>query len=608
MTLKKIIVPVMLLLCQFIQAQNDSIVQLQEVVITDTQLKDFSNSQQVQTLNDSVIQRNTSSLTTLLNYNTVIYFKENGLGMVSSPSFRGTTASQTAVLWNGININSQLNGQTDFNVLNTRDFGSISVRAGGGSVIYGSSAIGGSVHLNNEIDFKKGFSNNLYLNYGSYNTFGGNYKVQAATEKVSANVSITRNSSDNDYEYPGGRFKNDNGQYYNTSLSAGFAYKINEKNSLRLYSYAYDGDRHFSRTTVSRSRSKYHDTNTRNMLEWQGVYNRFTSKLKAAYLTEKYKYFEDYQRDNYSEGEVKTFIGRYDASYSFKNNMFLNAIIDYTQNNVEGSDIQHQIRRTGSGSLLIKHNPWTVFTYEMGVRKEITNIYDSPVLFSAGASYAVTPFYTLKVNGSRNFRNPTYNDLYWQGSGNPNLKPEHSYQAELGNNFTFKQLSLSLTGYYMDIKDMLRWVPAGSMWAPENVGRVHTYGAEVLLNWHRNFGGHRFELNSTYAYTVSQEDGSSNQLIYVPFHKATASLGYSFRQISAYYRYLYNGKVFYTSDNQSQIDAYNVSGLGVEYNFNLINGLTVGAQVLNLFDAEYVNVVTRPLPGRNYNMYLNFKF
>ena len=77
MTLKKIIVPVMLLLCQFIPAQNDSIVQLQEVVITDTQLKDFSNSQQVQTLNDSVIQRNTSSLTTLLNYNKVIYIKEN---------------------------------------------------------------------------------------------------------------------------------------------------------------------------------------------------------------------------------------------------------------------------------------------------------------------------------------------------------------------------------------------------------------------------------------------------------------------------------------------------------------------------------------------------
>lgn len=607
MTLKKIILPAVLLLCQLALAQNDSIMQLEEVIISDSQLKDFSNSQSVLMLNDSVIQRNTSSLTTLLNYNTVIYFKENGLGMVSSPSFRGTTAQQTAVIWNGININSQLNGQTDFNVLNTRDFNSIAVRAGGGSVIYGSSAIGGSVHLNSEIDYSKGFNNGLYLNYGSYNTFSGNYRLNAATERLSANVNVTRNSSDNDYDYPN-RGKNDNGQYYNTSFNAGFGYKINEKNSLRLYSYAFNGERHFSRTTVSRSRSKYLDANTRNMLEWEGLYNHFTSKVKVAYLTEFYKYYEDHEDDAYSFGKVNTFISRYDVAYSFTDNLLLNAIVDYTQNDGEGSSIQHQVRRTGSGSLLMRHKPWKAFGYEFGIRKEITNIYDSPLLFSAGASYDITSFYTLKINGSRNFRNPTYNDLYWQGSGNPELKPEHSYQAELGNQFAFRDISFSLTGYYMDIKDMLRWIPTGNVWTPENVGSVHSYGTEMLLNWNRSFGPHRFELNCTYAYTVSQEDGSSNQLIYVPFHKATGSLGYSYRQVTAYYRYLYNGKVFYTSDNQSEIDPYNVSNIGLEYNFKLFKGLTVGAQILNIFDAEYVNVVARPLPGRNYNAYLNFNF
>ena len=172
MTLRKIFLLPLLLLCLFTSAQNDTIAQLDEVIISDTQLKDFSNTQSVQKLNDSVINRNASSLTSLLQYNTVIYFKENGLGMVSSPSFRGTTAQQTAVLWNGININSQLNGQTDFNVLNTRDFGSISVKAGGGSVAYGSSAIGGTIHLNNDLAFGDRFANTLRLDYGSYNTLG----------------------------------------------------------------------------------------------------------------------------------------------------------------------------------------------------------------------------------------------------------------------------------------------------------------------------------------------------------------------------------------------------------------------------------------------------
>lgn len=33
------------------------------------------------------------------------------------------------------------------------DYNSISVKAGGGSVIYGSGAIGGTVHLNNDLVF-----------------------------------------------------------------------------------------------------------------------------------------------------------------------------------------------------------------------------------------------------------------------------------------------------------------------------------------------------------------------------------------------------------------------------------------------------------------------
>ena len=79
--------------------------------------------------------------------------------MVSSPSFRGTTAQQTAVVWNGININSQLLGQTDFNTVSTRGYNSIAVKAGGGSVVYGSGAIGGTIHLNNDLKFKKTFKN-----------------------------------------------------------------------------------------------------------------------------------------------------------------------------------------------------------------------------------------------------------------------------------------------------------------------------------------------------------------------------------------------------------------------------------------------------------------
>jgi len=145
-----------ILLCAgFLYSQERTVTPLDSVYLTDSKLKEYSTGRDVLTLSDSILRQNRPLLTNTLNFNTPIYFKENGLGMVSSPSFRGTTASQTAVLWNGININSQFNGQLDFNTINTGAYNEISVRGGGGSVVYGTGAIGGSVHLNTTLSFEK---------------------------------------------------------------------------------------------------------------------------------------------------------------------------------------------------------------------------------------------------------------------------------------------------------------------------------------------------------------------------------------------------------------------------------------------------------------------
>jgi len=100
-------------------AQLDSIQYLNEVVLIDSKLEDFSEGYTLTKISDTLISRNPVSLSDLLNFNSNIYIKENGYGMVASPSFRGTNASQTAVIWNGIPINSNLTGQTDFNTIAT---------------------------------------------------------------------------------------------------------------------------------------------------------------------------------------------------------------------------------------------------------------------------------------------------------------------------------------------------------------------------------------------------------------------------------------------------------------------------------------------------------
>lgn len=607
MTAKKLFLFSVLLLCQCVFAQQDSIA-LKEVVISDSHLKNFTQTRSIQVLNDSVIEKNRASLTSLLNYNSVIYFKENGLGMVSSPSFRGTTAQQTAVIWNGININSQFNGQTDFNTISTRDFNSVAVQAGGGSTIYGSSAIGGSVHLSNELSFKKQFTNNLYLSFGSFNTLNVNYKLNVSDEKWSTQITLSRNSSDNDYRYSDTNLKNENGQFYNTSLNANFAYKINRSNFLKFYSQIFESERHFSGTLAAPSKSKYRDLNTRNLFEWDGFFNAFTSKLKVAFLEENYAYFENEASENCETAQAETFIAKYDLNYKWNATTGFNVIVDFTRTHGKGTQIETNSRNTGAAVLMMKKNIYEKFDFEMSLRKEITALYESPLLYNFGMKYTVSQHYDLKLNASRSFRIPTINDLYWQGNNAANLKPELADQIELGQELKFLDFNFSVNLYYIDINDLLVWTPKGNLWTPENIGNVTNYGSEILAGWKKHFGNHNINLNSSYAYTVSTDEQTGKQLLYVPFHKWNANGSYSYKKMTVTYQFLFNGAVFTNSKKYNVVQEYSVSNLGIDYDFGNKNRFQTGFQIFNIWNENYQSVSLRPMPGRNFAINLTFKF
>src|SRR5690606_40856335 len=69
--------------------QENAPTQLDELIIEQQKISNQSKSQRTIVLNDSLMERNVGTFTELLQKNTFIYFKENGYGMVSSPSFRG---------------------------------------------------------------------------------------------------------------------------------------------------------------------------------------------------------------------------------------------------------------------------------------------------------------------------------------------------------------------------------------------------------------------------------------------------------------------------------------------------------------------------------------
>ena len=593
--------------------QRDGVIVLDEVILSDAKLLHFSKGTKVRVVNDSVQEKSGSSLTDLLRYNSNIYFKENGYGMVSSASFRGTNAQQTAVVWNGININSQLTGQTDFNTLIPGNYGDVVVRSGGGSVQYGSGAVGGAILLNDSFRFNDGWKNSLQSSYGSFNTSKLAFNTSLGKEKTSLQIGINHIASDNDYKYLGTDLRNENGAYDQLNINANVGFILSDQQILKVYHNTFNGDRDFSGTLTAPADENYRDLNHRSLIELSSFNERKIARLKVGHLYERYRYFPNNQREEFSFGQANTLLANYDYKYQL-NKITLNGIIDFSSIWAKGTSIENAQRSFVSGTFLFSHELSDKLNYGVNLRQEIVSDYQNPFLFSLNSSYKVAKNYIININGSKNHRVPTFNDLYWSGagaSGNLEVLPETSWQVEIGQTIEVKNIALSLNAYSITTDNLIQWRPnTQGVWMAMNVQDVSQYGMELGFDWKRKWGNQELVWESEYAYTKSIDNTTKNQLLYVPEHMLRSNLAYQYKKLVAFYQFLYNGSVYTTTDNSDSLSSYTVGNIGLDYHWPNISGIKfiLGLKVNNLFNKNYQNVAYRPMPNRNFQLQLITKF
>ncbi|MGV8813170.1 MAG: TonB-dependent receptor [Gelidibacter sp.] len=599
-----------LLLFTFLGHSQENQTVLDTIFLKSEKLKDKSVGQPIILLNKAVLSNYRPQLTEVLQFETPIYFKENGFGMVTSPSFRGTTAQQTAVVWNGININSTFLGQTDFSQVNTQNLSEILVRPGGGSTQFGTGAIGGVVYLNNNLSVDQENSHDIRTSYGSFNTKNISTNHSISGEKTNLQIGVSYLDSDNDYKYLKTNNHNENGQFYNLNASVNGMYQLDTKNTFKVYSNWFFSDRHFSIVESSQTRNKYTDDNLRLLGEYQHKSGKNQSTAKLALINEKYRFYPEIDsREGSTNGVGWTYIANYNYQMQFKR-LLLNFGGEYNLTTANGSNYDNIKRNNGSANAFMKHKLTKNFIYQATLRGELNEGYKSPILFSLGTSWQPIPEYALKTSISKNYRTPTFNDLYWPGIENPDLKAESSMQYELSNEFTFDNLKFGLTAYYNDIKDLIRWLPySGDLWRPVNTNSVRSYGLESNVNYGFHLNKHHLHINALYSYTVSKNNETDYQLIYVPYHKATLGFSYKIDRFSARLNTIYTGTVFTHSDNNPNeiLDDFFLTNLSANYAFGNKEHWIIGAGVNNLFNNDYKTMAYKPMPCRNYHINLTLK-
>ncbi|RLD76656.1 MAG: hypothetical protein DRJ10_13230, partial [Bacteroidetes bacterium] len=225
----------------------------------------------------------------------------------------------------------------------------------------------------------------------------------------------------------------------------------------------------------------------------------------------------------------------------------------------------------------------------------------------------------------KNFRAPTFNDLYWADSfakGNPDLSPEKAYSSEMGfvylpfNNVNILNAELTVFANY--IKDLILWQPVGSIWTPLNLKENFARGIELNIKGLLSVKSLIFNYKLSYSYTkstiekIGENESESilhNQIPYIPYHNVNLNLSGRYKGFSVSCFQNYTGKVYTDLTNLRTLEAYLLGNMSIAYEFNLANvQVSTFFKINNIWNTNYQTVYLYPNPLRNYQLGLKMKF
>ena len=554
---------------------------------------------------------NPVSLSSLLQAKTNLFVREYGRGMLSGISIRGTGVSHTQVIWNGIPVNSVLNGQTDLNTFYISDYNkNIVVKKGGGSVSFGSGAIGGVILYNNPIHYNNAFKLDNSISLGSFKTMMNHTRVAVANRMFFNNLEFVNHQSENDYPYVGYSVKNENAAYHGTDFSWTSGYKINKKHQIYFKTKLNHLNREMSRTLYKPDQAKLLTNNHRNLLGWQYASKRFTATTDFAYLYESYQYFFNKNRRENSKSLSNVYMIKNQLSWLFSKQKSLLIGNNYSYEFASGDNIEQNSRKMYALYAIWTHKI-NGLQYFVKLRKGFSNRYKIPLVGAVEAVYDMAHKHQIRINASSNYRLPTFNDLYWNPGGNSNLQAEKSYQTELSyqKHYAWHQnyIQLGITGFFIHSDDLIKWTPDNNQyWSPKNFESVNHKGMEITFDsqallWNKI----RFNTLINYSYQQVKDLKTNKLLPYTPMQTGSAEIRLQYDKFRFAYTNHFQGKIYTTTSNTLFMKATDIHNVSLQFQINKHFGLEGSVQ--NLLNTYYESFPTRPLPGRNYQININYK-
>ncbi|MBO5972757.1 MAG: TonB-dependent receptor [Alistipes sp.] len=430
--------------------------------------------------------------------------------------------------------------------------------------------------------------------------------------------------------------------YYNTGKGDRFglnAWYINSNRELPMLTVDHGSDTDFD--------NRQREQTFRGVVSWDHLRENWKMGAKAGYIYSWMAY--DYKRDvgngimthmTRSRSRINTLYAQVDGEYYLGKRWLFTANVSLHQHIVESED-KNIVQQDGnraivgyrkgrpelSGSISAKWRPTERLGVSVVIREEMFGKEWTPIIpaLFIDALISKTGNIVAKASISRNYRFPTLNDLYFLPGGNPDLKRESGWSYDAGLSFSVGRsgiysLSGTATWFESYIKDWIIWLPTTKgFFSPENIKDVHAFGVElkadldVALSKQWQLG-----LNGTLSWTPSINNGEprtpadrsvGKQLPYVPILSSTVTGSLSWRKWTFLYKWCYYSERYTMSSNDisltGKLPPYFMSNISLEkiLTFKWAE-LSLKGTINNLFNEEYLSVLSRPMPGINFEIFI----
>jgi len=406
-----------------------------------------------------------------------------GPASTSGVFLRGANSNQTLVLIDGQRVGSSASGTAALEAIPIDVIDRIEILRGPASNLYGADAIGGVIQVftRNGGDV---FAAHASAGYGTYRTSvaSGGVSGAAGAWRYALDVGHRQSDGFNAIANPANfSFNDDRDGYRGDDASGSVSLRLAPEQELSVrflksrLDAQFDAEPGFDDRTITTVDSLALASRNRLTGWW-------TSQLEAA------------QTDDISDSRTGFGPGRFTTRqrlYVWQNDFLLlrgslGVALERREERVGGDAafaINSRDTNAAVGVYRVAEGPHAV---QLNLRRDDSTQFGARTTGALAYGYGFAPGWRASAGYGTAFKAPTFNDLYYPGFSNPDLKPETARNAEVALRYASEALAAGIVAYRNRVRDLIVFeCDADFNCAPQNVAAATLQGVTLDMRFRR---------------------------------------------------------------------------------------------------------------------------